>query len=85
MWQGCSSISNLESEQEIEGVHEVGINGEDSGPETSLLVEDQSDGEAEVELAVWDDVPDDGASVTPVTARPHRIRRKPPWMDNGVY
>ena len=48
----ASSISSLESEQEIEVVLEVGIAGEDSGPETSLLVEDQSDGEAEVESAV---------------------------------
>ena len=31
-----------------------------------------------------DDVPDDGASVTPVAARPCRVRRKPAWMDDRV-
>ena len=81
----ASSISSLESEQEVEIVHELSIAGEDSDPEPSVLVEDQSDGEADVELAVSDDVPDDGASVTPVTARPRRTRRKPAWMDDRVY
>ena len=81
----ASSISSLESEQEVEIVHELNIAGEDSDPEPSVLVEDQSDGEADVELAVSDDVPDDGASVTPVTARPRRTRRKPAWMDDTVY
>ena len=77
----ASSISSLESEQEVEIVHELSIAGEDSDPEPSVLVEDQSD----VELAVSDDVPDDGASVAPVTARPCRTRRKPAWMDDRVY
>ena len=42
------SISSRGSEQEIEINHEVGIAGVDLAPETSVLMENQSDGEANV-------------------------------------
>ena len=59
----ANSISSLESEQEVEIIHDLSIAGRDSDSEVSVLVEDQRDGEADVELAVSDDAHDDGASV----------------------